>query len=72
MGHEEGNTMTVVTLPAHTVREEAAMADDGNTTNEVQGYGQETREPSPDLRRLGRLVGTWELSGDVGGRVTYE
>jgi hypothetical protein len=48
------------------------MADDGNTTNEAQGYGQETREPSPDLRRLGRLVGTWELSGDVGGTVTYE
>jgi hypothetical protein len=46
------------------------MADDGNTTNEAQDYGQETHEPSPDLRRLGRLVGIWELSGDVGGRVT--
>ena len=44
------------------------MADDGNTTNEVQDYGQETYEPSPALRRLGRLVGIWELSGDVGGR----
>ena len=48
------------------------MTDDGNTTNEAQGYGQEAPEPSPALRRLGRLVGTWELSGDVGGRVTYE
>jgi hypothetical protein len=43
------------------------MADDGNTTNEVQGYGQEAREPGPTLRKLDRLVGTWELSGDVGG-----
>jgi len=45
------------------------MSDE--TTNEAQGYGQ-TPEPSPALRRLDRLVGTWELSGDVGGRVTYE
>ena len=30
------------------------------------------REPSRALRSLDRLVGTWELSGDVGGRVTYE
>ncbi len=45
------------------------MSDE--TTNEAQGYGQ-TPEPSPALRRLERLVGTWELSGDVGGRVTYE
>jgi hypothetical protein len=48
------------------------MADDGNTTNEAQDNGQDTHEPSPDLRRLGRLVGIWELSGDVGGRVSYE
>ena len=48
------------------------MADDGNTTNEAQDYGQETHEPSPALRHLGRLVGIWELSGDVGGTVTYE
>ena len=41
---------------------------------EAWGYGQEegAREPSPDIKRLDRLVGTWELSGDVGGRVTYE
>jgi hypothetical protein len=48
------------------------MTDDGNTTNEAQGYEEEAREPSPALRKLDRLVGTWELSGDVGGRVTYE
>ena len=39
--------------------------------NEARGYGQ-AREPSPALRKLDRLVGEWELSGDVGGRVTYE
>lgn len=37
---------------------------------EARGYQQ--AEPAPDLRALDRLVGTWELSGDVGGRVTYE
>ena len=47
------------------------MADDGSTTNDAQGYGQEgAHEPSPGLRALDRLVGTWELSGDVGGTVT--
>ncbi len=29
-------------------------------------------EPNPDLRSLDRLVGTWEVSGDVRGTVTYE
>jgi hypothetical protein len=48
------------------------MADDGNTTNEAQGYEDEAREARAGLRALDRLVGTWELSGDVGGRVTYE
>jgi len=43
-----------------------------NNTGGAQGYGQEAREPSPALRKLDRLVGTWELSGDVGGEVTYE
>ena len=46
------------------------MSDENS---EAQGYGQEeAREPSPNLKRLDRLVGTWELSGDVGGTVTYE
>ncbi len=26
----------------------------------------------PDLRELDRLVGTWEMAGDVQGMVTYE
>jgi hypothetical protein len=48
------------------------MADDGNITNEARGYEEETHEPSPALIKLDRLVGTWQLSGDVGGEVTYE
>jgi hypothetical protein len=32
---------------------------------------QRPREPDPDLNSPGRLVGTWELSGDVGRRVSY-
>jgi hypothetical protein len=28
--------------------------------------------PNRDLERLGRLVGTWKLSGDAQGRLTYE
>src|SRR3712207_5039566 len=27
---------------------------------------------SPDLKNLDRLVGTWEMSGEVQGRVTFE
>ena len=29
-------------------------------------------EPNPDLRSLDGLLGTWEMSGDVRGTVTYE
>jgi hypothetical protein len=45
------------------------MPDDGNT--DAQAYGRPP-VPNPDLRSLDRLVGTWELSGDVRGTVTYE
>ena len=43
------------------------MSDDTG----AQAYGRPP-EPSPDLRSLDRLVGTWELSGDVRGKVSYE
>ena len=46
------------------------MADDN--IGEARGDGQGAHEPSPALRKLDRLVGTWKLSGDVGGEVTYE
>ncbi|MGH8925441.1 MAG: hypothetical protein ACRDWA_12510 [Acidimicrobiia bacterium] len=30
-----------------------------------------TRQPDADLRALDRLVGTWRISGDAKGTVTY-
>ena len=33
---------------------------------------QQRPTPSPDLQRLDRLVGSWRLSGDIQGTVTYE
>ena len=44
------------------------MSDDDT---DAQAYGLPP-EPNPDLRSLDRLVGTWEVSGDVRGTVTYE
>jgi hypothetical protein len=38
--------------------------------------GEDSREqvekPNPDLKSLERLVGTWELSGEIQGRIRYE
>lgn len=46
------------------------MADDGNA-NDARTHDRPG--PNPDLVSLGnRLVGTWEMSGDVRGTVTYE
>ncbi len=45
------------------------MADDN--TNGAQAYEQPA-ESNLDLRGLDRLVGTWEMSGDVQGRVSFE
>jgi hypothetical protein len=44
------------------------MADDDN---DAWAYEQRA-EPAPDLESLGRLVGTWAMSGDMRGTVTYE
>lgn len=38
-----------------------------NTQTEYQ-----TAEQSPALKKLDRLVGTWEISGDAHGQVSYE
>ncbi len=47
------------------------MADNSNT-DDFQVYQQPT-EPSPDLKSLGILVGTWDVSGpEIQGRVTFE
>ena len=34
--------------------------------------GQQQPEPSPDLRALDRLVGTWEIAGGARGTIRYE
>jgi hypothetical protein len=48
------------------------MADDDRRTNDAQA-NQQPPEPSLGLTNLGeRLVGTWEMSGEVSGTVTYE
>ncbi len=47
---------------------EAIMADD--TNNDAQD-NQQPPEPSPDLRSLDELVGTWEMSGEEYGRVSF-
>ena len=33
---------------------------------------QQPQKPSPDLKSLDRLVGTWKLSGEAQGQVKYE
>ena len=39
-------------------------------TNSTQAYQQP--EPLPALKRLDRLVGTWQVSGGTTGTITYE
>jgi hypothetical protein len=40
--------------------------------NDARAY-ERAVETSPDLEELGsRLLGTWEISGEVRGTVTYE
>jgi hypothetical protein len=43
------------------------MVNDVNATNV-----QQSPKPNPDLKNLGRLVGTWKVSGGVQEQVTYE
>ena len=44
------------------------MAQD---TNYARAQSQPP-QPSPDLKNLDRLVGVWEMSGEVQGRVAFE
>ena len=46
------------------------MTDPGDT-DEAQ-LGQQEPRPNPDLQSLDRLVGTWRVSGEAVGTVTYE
>jgi hypothetical protein len=41
--------------------------------SEMNSYPEQgTSGPNPDLKSLDRLVGTWKMSGDTKGKVTYE
>ena len=42
--------------------------DDANNAQAIQ----QPPQPNPDLKNLDILVGTWEMSGDVQGQVTFE
>ena len=42
------------------------------TDDDYSGNAQQQAAPNPDLRSLDRLIGTWEVSGETEGRVTYE
>jgi len=44
------------------------MVDDANN---AQAH-QQPPQPNPDLKNLDILVGTWDMSGDVQGQVTFE
>jgi hypothetical protein len=44
------------------------MADDVNNAQAQQ----QPPLPHPDLKNLDKLVGTWEMAGDVQGRVSFE
>ena len=48
------------------------MADDSRYTDDAKPYEQPP-QPTPDLRSLDRLVGTWEVSGTyLQGQHTFE
>jgi hypothetical protein len=53
--------------PPGRIERRATMADQTNTQAPYQAA-----EPNPDLKSLETLVGTWNLSGDAKGEVTYE
>ena len=40
-------------------------------TNNIQA-GYQPSQPNPALKKLDKLVGTWEVSGGAQGAVTYE
>jgi hypothetical protein len=46
------------------------MTDDANAQD--QAPGEKPSRPDPDLKSLDRLIGTWTVSGEADGKVTYE
>ena len=55
-------------IEAKRKKEKPSMEDDVNNAQPQQ----QPPLPHPDLKNLDRLVGTWEMSGDVQGRVAFE
>jgi pimeloyl-ACP methyl ester carboxylesterase len=54
-----------------TSKGETVVADNSNI-DDAQAY-QQPPEPSPHLKSLGRLVGTWNVSGpEIHGRIIFE
>ena len=49
-------------------RKKTIIAEEANN---AQAHQQPPR-PNPNLKNLDRLVGTWEMSGEVQGKVTFE
>mgnify|MGYP005835808063 CR=1 FL=1 len=47
---------------------EIAMTENNPTTP----MPQQPPQPNPDLKSLDRLVGTWNITGEAEGQVTYE
>ena len=40
--------------------------------NETAADAPAQRHPNPDLKTLDKLVGTWSVTGEANGTVTYE
>jgi hypothetical protein len=53
-------------LATHIVKESETMTE-AHTTDQ-----QQPTEPDHALQSLGRLVGTWEVTGEARGQVTYD
>ena len=46
--------------------------DNTNTSSADHQSTGMNNQPNPDMQSLNRLAGTWQLSGDTAGTVTYE
>ena len=49
------------------IKREIIMAENANTQT-----ARRQPKPNPDLKNLNKLIGTWEVSGGVQGKVTFE
>src|SRR5215217_5052375 len=54
------------------VRESATLVGGGSMAEADSTAQQSSTEPDAGLKQLERLVGTWEVTGEAQGRLTYE